>query len=194
MSRHDGQVIGWSGPHPGCIHDAKLWELHPIPLPDGASIFGDAAYVGSAQCVPPFKRPAGGPLSYEQLRHNRAVQWYRSGIEHVFGAIKHFAILRDVFRGRLSNGDTGLKRITAAFTVLLHCLNAHVRVVPRRHLGDSTNRLLAVLTEMDTKHAAGEAVDGTTCARARPHMSVPPTRFSLSTCCCVCGTALVVRV
>jgi hypothetical protein len=120
--------------------------------------------VGCDRVIPPFKKPPGGTLAFEQLRYNRAIQWWRSTIEHVFGAIKHFGILRSVFRGRLSakgpQQPSGLMRITAAFGLLLQCYNVHTRVSPRRDLFVSTARLIDILTAMDVKHNAGE-LDGT---------------------------------
>lgn len=160
ISRHDGTVHSWSGPHCGCIHDSRIWAQTPLPLPAGCTVFGDAAYVSSECVIPPFKRVPKKALTFEQLRFNRAVQWYRSTIEHVFGSIKHFAILRDTFRCRL-NDKTGLPRIKAAFCVLLHVSNRHIRIVPRRDLILTTARLVDVLYRMDEQHEKTGVVDGT---------------------------------
>ena len=157
--RHDGVILGWSGPHPGCVNDNMIWQRTPLPLPAGATIFGDAAYVGAAHCVPPFKRPRGGELTYEQCRYNRAVPWWRSTIEHMFSSIKHFGVLRDVFRARLN--ASGLGKARAAFGLLLHVANAYTRTHPRRDLGQSAARLLDVLRAMDEKHARTGEIDGT---------------------------------
>jgi hypothetical protein len=86
---------------------------------------------------------------------------------------------------------TGLRRIKAAFAVLLNVSNCHIRVVPRRDLVISTARLIDVLHAMDEKHAVDGIVAGTsTCtARARTAFSLVAVVVSSLPTACVCRCA-----
>jgi hypothetical protein len=66
------------------------------------NLIGDSSFQGLKQegleLRIPHKKPRSGELSEEQKKYNRELARIRARIEHVFGCLKRFRVLRDVFR------------------------------------------------------------------------------------------------
>lgn len=95
-----GRIMHSSESVPGNIHDKKLYDRSKIKLPDNAK--GDLAYLGTNITIP-HKSSKLHSLTKTQRcfneRHSRA----RIIVEHVFASLKNWHILRDRFRGHLTN-------------------------------------------------------------------------------------------
>lgn len=103
VARHEGKsrILSLPPPAPGSVHDLALRRRGPR-LPPDARLYADSAYQGYQADHPnldhPYKRPKGGRLSREEKEYNRALSSFRIAIEHVFGRMKCFRILKDIWR------------------------------------------------------------------------------------------------
>jgi hypothetical protein len=73
---HNLKVVDYAIALPGSIHDASAFQKtrlahHPEQFfHDGEWLWADSAYASQTWCVPPFKRPVGGNLSYDKQFFN----------------------------------------------------------------------------------------------------------------------------
>lgn len=95
-----GKILHVSRSVPGNIHDKKLFSDSGVKLPSNAK--GDLGYLG-ADIIIPHKSSKLHPLTRKQRLFNAHHSRKRIIIEHVFALLKSYRILRDRFRGSLSN-------------------------------------------------------------------------------------------
>jgi len=123
ISNIDGKnrILSLPPPVPGSIHDLTLRRKGPI-LPKGSYLHADSAYQGykvldSDICIP-YKRSKNRPLTTYQKEFNRDLSSFRVAVEHVFGKMKVFRILKETWRypklswhktARIIAGITNLK-------------------------------------------------------------------------------------
>jgi DDE superfamily endonuclease len=93
--------------HPGTVHDKRIADSTPYPLPKGSHLLQDLGFLGfrldGVVTQTPAKKPQGGELTAEQKQANHVLSHSRIGIEHVNSSVKRCRILKDVCR-LLRNG------------------------------------------------------------------------------------------
>jgi len=111
VSPKTNRILAVSDTVPGTIHDKKLFESDPhlLYLPEQAMGMGDLGYLGTDDLSPrlkmilPQKKPPGGELTGSEKANNKAISSIRVKVEHPFSYLKHFNILSQKFRGRVTN-------------------------------------------------------------------------------------------
>lgn len=91
--------------------DKTLFGDDPVSLylPEGALGMADKAYLKASEINPnltmvvPKKKPPGGELTEAEKANNKAISQIRVRVEHPISYLKHFNILSQRFRGRVSN-------------------------------------------------------------------------------------------
>jgi hypothetical protein len=87
---------------PGTVHDKRIADSTPYPLPTGSHLLQDLGFQGfsvdGVVTQTPAKKPKGGELTAEQKQANHALSHSRVGIEHVNSSVKRCRILKDVCR------------------------------------------------------------------------------------------------
>src|SRR5512135_2794341 len=88
--------------HPGTVHDKRIADATPYPLPQGSHLLQDLGFLAftleGVIIEMPTKKPRGGELTAEQKAVNQALAGRRVAIEHVNSSIKRCRILKDVCR------------------------------------------------------------------------------------------------
>lgn len=97
----EGKIVRVSKSVPGATHDMALRQAQPA-LHQNECVYVDSGYQGlqkvHAATELPFKATKTKPLDEESKRYNAALSRIRIKIEHVFGDIKVFRIMKDVYR------------------------------------------------------------------------------------------------
>ena len=94
----DGKKIAAvSKSHYGKTHDKKIYDETRVVRPPGSRGVGDTGYLGT-NLVQPVKKAKGKELTKAQKKYNRKISKLRIRAEHVIAAMKHFRVVRDVFR------------------------------------------------------------------------------------------------
>ena len=88
--------------HAGTVHDKRIADATPYPLPPGSHLLQDLGFLAfSLEGViieMPTKKPRGGQLTPLEKEVNRALAQRRVAIEHVNSSLKRCRILKDVCR------------------------------------------------------------------------------------------------
>ena len=88
--------------HPGTMHDKRIADATPYPLPKGCFLLQDLGFLGftldGVLIEMPIKKPKKRALTNEQKTTNRARARRRVAIEHVNSSVKRCRILKDVCR------------------------------------------------------------------------------------------------
>ena len=88
--------------HPGTVHDKRIADATPYPLPPGSHLLQDLGFLAftleGVSIEMPTKKPRGGQLTPEQKQANRALAQRRVAIEHVNSSLKRCRILKEVCR------------------------------------------------------------------------------------------------
>jgi DDE superfamily endonuclease len=88
--------------HPGTVHDKRIADATPYPLPHGSHLLQDLGFLAftleGVIIEMPIKKPRGGELTALEKDANRALARRRVPIEHVNSSIKRCRILKDVCR------------------------------------------------------------------------------------------------
>ena len=111
VSPNSRKILTVSDTVSGTIHDKKLFDADPLllHLPEGSTGMGDLGYLGSEDLNPnlkmilPQKKPPGKELTEAEKTNNKAISSIRVRVEHPFSYLKHFNILSQKFRGRVTN-------------------------------------------------------------------------------------------
>ncbi len=111
VSPKTNRILAVSDTVRGTIHDKKLFEDDPLllNLPKNCAGMGDLGYLGSEhlnshlKMILPQKKPPGKDLTEAQKLNNKAISQIRVRVEHPFSYLKHFNILSQRFRGRITN-------------------------------------------------------------------------------------------
>jgi len=112
----------------GTVHDKKLADASPYPLPDGSMLLQDLGFLaftldGVTTCTP-HRKPRGGLLTAEQKAENRLLAACRVRIEHVNSSVKRCRILKESMRLRRAGARDQVMEIGCS----LH--NFRVRLSP----------------------------------------------------------------
>ena len=88
--------------YPGSVHDKRIADAHPYPLPSGSWLLQDLGFLAfsleNVECLTPFKKPKGGELTPVQKAFNRLLSTVRIRIEHVNSSVKRCRIVKDICR------------------------------------------------------------------------------------------------
>ena len=97
----EGKIVHVSKSVPGSMHDFALHKLQP-EHPEDERVYVDSGYQGlqsvHAATELPFKATKTKPLDEESKLYNTALSRIRVTVEHIFGDIKIFGIMKDVYR------------------------------------------------------------------------------------------------
>jgi hypothetical protein len=85
-------ILFLSATHGGRVHDLRLAEATPYPLPAGSGLLQDLGFLSftlpHVEIRMPTKKPSGAELPLEQQRANQALHQRRLRIEHVNSSVK----------------------------------------------------------------------------------------------------------
>ena len=114
--------------HPGKVHDKRVADSTPYPLPEGSHLLQDLGFLGftleGVTIEMPQKKPKGGELTDDQKAANQAKSRRRIYIEHVNSSVKRIRILKDVCRLTVS----GIRDMVVEIGCALH--NFRLRLNP----------------------------------------------------------------
>jgi DDE superfamily endonuclease/Helix-turn-helix of DDE superfamily endonuclease len=99
---HNLVMLFLSYTYNGKVHDKKIADSCPYPLPLGSTLGQDLGFVGylleGILILMPHKKPKGGELTEEQKLENQYISSLRVPVEHVLGSVKRCRIVGDVIR------------------------------------------------------------------------------------------------
>jgi hypothetical protein len=114
--------------HPGKVHDKRIIDATPYPLPRGSLLLQDLGFLGftleGVHIEMPTRKPKGRELTHEQKTANQTKARRRVYIEHVNSSVKRCRILKDVCRLFIS----GIRDMVVEIGCALH--NFRVRLHP----------------------------------------------------------------
>ena len=112
----------------GRLHDKRLAEATPYPLPAGSRLLQDLGFLAftlsQVEILMPTKKPRGAELTREQGRANQALTQRRLRIEHVNSSVKRCRIVKD----RIRLWKQGVRDLVMERCGALH--NFRVRLTP----------------------------------------------------------------
>jgi DDE superfamily endonuclease len=112
----------------GRIHDKRLAEATPYPLPAGSRLLQDLGFLAFSlphvEILMPTKTPHGQELTLEQQLANQALHHRRLRIEHVNSSVKRCRIVKD----RIRLWKEGIRDLVMELCCALH--NFRVRLLP----------------------------------------------------------------
>lgn len=118
--------------YPGSVHDKRLADDYPYPLPAGSCLLQDLGFLAFAladvDCFTPYKKPKGGELTPEQKAFNQQLASLRIRIEHVNSSVKRCCIIKDTCRLRVVGSQDAVMEIACS----LH--NFRISLFPWRPL------------------------------------------------------------
>jgi len=86
----------------GKMHDKKIADATPYPLPPGSQLLQDLGFqafkLNGVITITPIKKPRGKELTLEQKDSNRELSKRRVRIEHVNSSVKRCRIVKEVIR------------------------------------------------------------------------------------------------
>ena len=114
--------------HPGTVHDKRIADTTPYPLPHGSHLLQDLGFLAftleGVTIEMPTKKPRGGELTALEKAANQALARRRVSIEHVNSSVKRCRILKDVCRLL----RTGVRDLVMEICCALH--NFRLRLDP----------------------------------------------------------------
>jgi hypothetical protein len=121
-------ILFLSATHGGRVHDKRIVEATPYPLPAGSRLLQDLGFLAftlpDVEILIPLRKPQGQDLTLEQQLANRALHHRRLRIEHVNSSIKRCRIVKN--RMRLWKED--VRDVVMELCCALH--NFRVRLTP----------------------------------------------------------------
>lgn len=91
------RVAAVSPTFPGSVHDKRVFDRTRVVVPDGATGYGDTAYLGTGLTTP-RRKPPKGQLTPRQKAGNRRVGRKRIAVEHGIGKLKVWRIAAERWR------------------------------------------------------------------------------------------------
>jgi len=114
--------------HPGSVHDKRIADTTPYPLPPGSHLLQDTGFqaftLEGVDILQPTKKPRGKELTSEQKAGNREVARRRVRIEHVKSSVKRCRMRTETIR----MWKEGMRDMVMDIGCALH--NFRVRVTP----------------------------------------------------------------
>src|SRR5262249_42717854 len=121
-------ILFLSDTHGGRVHDLRIAETTPYPLPAGSGLLQDLGFLSftlpEVEILMPTKKPRGAELSLEQQLANQELNQRRLWIEHVNSSVKRCRIVKD----RLRLWKAGVRDLVMERCCALH--NFRVRLTP----------------------------------------------------------------
>jgi hypothetical protein len=121
-------ILFLSETHGGCVHEKRIAEATPYPLPAGSRLLQDLGFLAftlpQVDILMPTKKPRGHELTLEQQLTNQALDQRRLRIEHVNSSVKRCRISKD----RLRLWKQGIRDLVMELCCALH--NFRVRLTP----------------------------------------------------------------
>ena len=112
----------------GRLHDKRLAEATPYPLPAGSRLLQDLGFLAftlpQVEILMPSKKPRGQELTWEQQLANQALHHRRLRIEHVNSSVKRCRMVKD----RIRLWKEGVRDLVMEICCALH--NFRVRLSP----------------------------------------------------------------
>ena len=121
-------ILFLSETYGGRIHDKRIAEATPYPLPAGSRLLQDLGFLAFTlpyvDILMRTKKPRRQELRREQQRANQALNQRRLRIEHVNSSVKRCRIVKD----RIRLWKQGVRDLVMELCCALH--NFRVRVTP----------------------------------------------------------------
>jgi DDE superfamily endonuclease len=121
-------ILFLSETHPGRVHDKRLADATPYPLPPGSQLLQDLGFqafmLEGVDIIQPTKKPRGHELTRAQKARNRRLARRRVRIEHVNSSVKRCRMLKDTIR----LWKAGIRDMVMEIGCALH--NFRVRLTP----------------------------------------------------------------
>jgi hypothetical protein len=121
-------ILFLSETHGGRVHEKRIAEATPYPLPAGSRLLQDLGFLAftlpQVDILMPTKKPRGQELTLEQQLTNQALDQRRLRIEHVNSSVKRCRIIKD----RLRLWKKGIRDLVMELCCALH--NFRVRLTP----------------------------------------------------------------
>jgi len=111
-----GRVRYVSDPHPGKDHDMTLVKEEMVAriLAAAGDVIADKGFQGSGY-ITPFKKPAGGALTWLQHDYNNKLSGLRAAIERAVAHIKNWRILHTDYRRPVQTWETTFRAAIGLF-------------------------------------------------------------------------------
>jgi hypothetical protein len=121
-------ILFLSDTHGGRVHELRLAEATPYPLPAGSGLLQELGFLSftlpQVEILMPTKKPRGAELTLEQPRANQARNQRRRRIEHVNSSVKRCRVVKD----RIRLWKDGARDLVMELCCALH--NFRVRLTP----------------------------------------------------------------
>jgi hypothetical protein len=121
-------ILFLSDTYGGRVHDKRIAEATPYPLPAGSGLLQDLGFLAftlpQVDILMPTKKPRGQAFTCEQHVANQALHHRRRRIEHVNSSVKRCRIVKD----RLRLWKQGVRDLMMELCCALH--NFRVRLSP----------------------------------------------------------------
>jgi DDE superfamily endonuclease len=121
-------ILFLSATYGGRVHDKRIAETTPYPLPAGSRLLQDLGFLAftlpQVELCMPTKKPRDQKLTREQEVANQALHHRRRRIEHVNSSVKRCRIVKD----RLRLWKEGIRDLVMELCCALH--NFRVRLTP----------------------------------------------------------------
>jgi hypothetical protein len=121
-------ILFLSDTHGGRVHEKRIAEATPYPLPAGSRLLQDLGFLAftlpQVEILMPTKTPRGQELPWEQHVANQALRQRRLRIEHVNSSVKRCRIVKD----RMRLWKQGIRDLVMELCCALH--NFRVRLTP----------------------------------------------------------------
>src|SRR5262249_18301666 len=121
-------ILFLSETYGGRVHDLRIAEATPYPLPAGSGLLQDLGFLAftlpQVEILIPPKNPRGQELPLEQPPATQALHHRRLRIEHVNSSVKRCRIVKD----RIRLWKKGIRDVVMEICCALH--NFRVRLTP----------------------------------------------------------------
>jgi hypothetical protein len=121
-------ILFLSETHPGSVHDKRIADTTPYPLPAGSQLLQDVGFqaftLDGVDIIQPTKKPRGKELTRTQKAGNRKISRRRVRIEHVNSSVNRCRMLKETIRV----WKAGIRDMVMEIGCALH--NLRVRLTP----------------------------------------------------------------
>jgi hypothetical protein len=96
------RILFLSETPPGSVHDKRMADTTPYPLPAGSQLRQDRGFqaftLEGVDSIQPTKKPRGRELTQTQKARNRKISRRRVRLEHVNSRVKRCRMLKETIR------------------------------------------------------------------------------------------------
>src|SRR5438132_12627204 len=119
-------ILFLSDTHGGRVHDLRIAEATPYPLPAGSGLLQVLGFLSftlpEVAILMPTKKPGGAELTLEQHLANQVLHQRRLRIEHVNSSVKRCRIVKD----RIPVCKAGVRDLVMELCCALHNFRGHL--------------------------------------------------------------------